>query len=198
MSEKIGVYSLDESFRECISLRLSPGSSPVPWALCSLTATFMGECCGELFPKIDGKGGPLNRDEIAGAVGFVLNELVENAVKFRQHGDVDVIVGLDREDVVCLVSNSILASTVPALRARLYELMQGDPRELLRRQVEANATDVKGGKSAGSGLGYFILMTDHGVRLGWELSPISGSSFNITTMARIPVRNERSDHGDYR
>ena len=196
MSEKIGVYSLDESFRECLSLRLSPGSSPVPWALCSLTATFMGECCGELFTKIDGKGGPLNRDEIAGAVGFVLNELVENAVKFREHGNIDVTVGLEREGVVCLVSNSILTSTVPALRARLYELTQGDPGLLLRRQVEANSMNVKGGKSAGSGLGYFILMNDLGVRLGWELAPISDSSFSITTMARIPVRNERSDHGD--
>jgi hypothetical protein len=196
MSEKIGAYSLDESFRECISLRLSPGSSPVPWALCSLTATFMGECCGELIPKIDGNGGPLNRNEIAGAVDFVLNELVENAVKFRQHGNVDVTVGLEREDVVCLVSNSIMTSTVPALRAKLYELTQGDPGELLRRQVEANTTDVKDGKSAGSGLGYFILMNDHGVRLGWELSPISDSSFSITTMARIPVRNERSVYGN--
>jgi hypothetical protein len=156
----------------------------------------MGECCGELFTKIDGKGGPLNRDEIAGAVGFVLNELVENAVKFREHGNIDVTVGLEREGVVCLVSNSILTSTVPALRARLYELTQGDPGLLLRRQVEANSTNVKGGKGAGSGLGYFILMNDLGVRLGWELAPISDSSFSITTMARIPARNKRSDHGN--
>lgn len=177
----------DGPFRERISLRLSLGSSPAPWALCSLTATFIAECCGELFSKVDGGRGPLGRDAIIGAVGFVLNELVENALKYGQHGDINVTVGLGREDIVCIVSNPIAKSAVPALRARLEELVQGDPGELLRRQVEANTTrDVK---SAESGLGYLLLINDYGVHLGWELSPVSGNIFSV--MARIPLRNEK-------
>lgn len=189
MSEIIGVYSLDDSFSEHLSLTLYPDSFPVRWSLCNLTANFMAEYFGELFPESDTEEKLLSRDEISGAVGYVLNELVENAVKFNQDGDINVTVGLGREDLVCLVSNQIMNHDVPALRSRLIELTQEDPGELLRRQAEANAEDEE---SSGSGLGYLIIMNDYGVSLGWKLDPISSTSFSIKTMARIPILNERS------
>jgi hypothetical protein len=189
MSEIIGVYSLDDSFSEHMSLTLYPDSFPLRWSLCSLTANFMAEYFGELFPESDRENRLLSRDEISGAVGYVLNELVENAVKFNQDGDINVTVGLGREDLVCLVSNQIRNSAVPGLREKLLELTQDDPGELLRRQVEANAEDEE---STGSGLGYLIIMNDYGVSLGWKLDPISPTSFSIKTMARVPILNERS------
>ena len=41
MSEIIGVYSLDDSFSEHMSLTLYPDSFAVRWSLCNLTANFM-------------------------------------------------------------------------------------------------------------------------------------------------------------
>ena len=79
-SETIGVYSLGDSFNEHLSLTLYPDSSPVRWNLCNLTANFMAEYFAELFPETDVEGKLLSRAEISGAIGFVLNELVENAV----------------------------------------------------------------------------------------------------------------------
>lgn len=189
MSEIIGVYSLDDSFSEHMSLTLYPDSFAVRWNLCNLTANFMAEYFGELFPEIDGEERLISRDEVSGAIGYVLNELVENAVKFNQHGDINVTVGIGREDLVCLVSNQITNASVPALREKLNELTQEDPGELLRRQAEANAEDAD---NAGSGLGYLIIMNDYGVSLGWKLDPISVNSFSIKTMARIPILKERS------
>jgi hypothetical protein len=189
MSEIIGVYSLDDSFSEHMSLTLYPDSFAVRWSLCNLTANFMAEYFGELFPEIDGEDRLISRDEVSGAIGYVLNELVENAVKFNQHGDITVTVGIGREDLVCLVSNQITNAAVPSLREKLLELTQEDPGELLRRQAEANAEDAE---NAGSGLGYLIIMNDYGVSLGWKLDPISVNSFSIKTMARIPILNERS------
>jgi hypothetical protein len=189
MSEIIGVYSLDDSFSEHMSLTLYPDSFAVRWSLCNLTANFMAEYFGELFPEIDGEDRLISRDEVSGAIGYVLNELVENAVKFNQYGDITVTVGMGREDLVCLVSNQITNSAVPALREKLLELTQEDPGELLRRQAEANAEDSE---NTGSGLGYLIIMNDYGVSLGWKLDPISVNSFSIKTMARIPILNERS------
>src|SRR5512145_2407227 len=150
MSEIIGVYSLDDSFSEHMSLTLYPDSFAVRWSLCNLTANFMAEYFGELFPDADADERLLSRDEISGAVGYVLNELVENAVKFNLNGDITVTVGLGREDLVCLVSNQIPNASVPALRQKLLELTQEDPGELLRRQAEANFEDAE---SSGSGLG---------------------------------------------
>lgn len=189
MSEIIGVYSLDDSFSEHMSLTLYPDSFPVRWSLCNLTANFMAEYFGELFPDADADERLLSRDEISGAVGYVLNELVENAVKFNLNGDITVTVGLGREDLVCLVSNQIPNPSVPGLRQKLLELTQEDPGELLRRQAEANFEDAE---SSGSGLGYLIIMNDYGVSLGWKLDPITSTSYSIKTMARIPILREGS------
>lgn len=189
MSEIIGVYSLDDSFSEHMSLTLYPDSFPVRWSLCNLTANFMAEYFGELFPDADADERLLSRDEISGAVGYVLNELVENAVKFNLNGDITVTVGLGREDLVCLVSNQIPNASVPKLRQKLLELTQEDPGELLRRQAEANFEDAE---SSGSGLGYLIIMNDYGVSLGWKLDPITSTSYSIKTMARIPILREGS------
>ena len=189
MSEIIGVYSLDDSFSEHMSLTLYPDSFPVRWSLCNLTANFMAEYFGELFPDADADDRLLSREEISGAVGYVLNELVENAVKFNLNGDITVTVGLGREDLVCLVSNQVPNASVPGLRQKLLELTQEDPGELLRRQAEANFEDEQ---SSGSGLGYLIIMNDYGVSLGWKLDPITNSSYSLKTMARIPILNERS------
>lgn len=189
MSEIIGVYSLDDSFSEHMSLTLYPDSFPVRWSLCNLTANFMAEYFGELFPDADADERLLSREEISGAVGYVLNELVENAVKFNLNGDITVTVGLGREDLVCLVSNQIPNASVPKLRQKLLELTQEDPGELLRRQAEANFEDAE---SSGSGLGYLIIMNDYGVSLGWKLDPITSTSYSIKTMARIPILREGS------
>jgi len=189
MSEIIGVYSLDDSFSEHMSLTLYPDSFAVRWSLCNLTANFMAEYFGELFPDSDAEDRLISREEISGAIGYVLNELVENAVKFNQNGDINVTVGIGKEDLVCLVSNQIVNTAVPMLREKLLELTQEEPGELLRRQAEANADDPD---STGSGLGYLIIMNDYGVSLGWKLDPVSANSVCIRTMARLPILKERS------
>lgn len=188
-SETIGVYSLGDSFNEHLSLTLYPDSSPVRWNLCNLTANFMAEYFAELFPETDVEGKLLSRAEISGAIGFVLNELVENAVKFNETGDITVTVGIDREDLVCLISNSVPSSKVAAVKRTLLALTESDPNELLFQRAEANAEDSGDGAS---GLGYLIIMTDYGVSLGWKLDPVTPTSFSVKTMARIPILNERS------
>ena len=189
MSEIIGVFSLDDSFNEHMSLTLYPDSFAVRWSLCNLTANFMAEYFGELFPETDQEERLISREEVSGAVSYILNELVENAVKFNQNGDINVTVGIGREDLVCLVSNQIMSSTIPRLREKLTELATEDPGELLRRQAEENAENAE---SEGSGLGYLIIMNDYGVSLGWKLDSVSPSTVCIKTMARLPILKERA------
>jgi hypothetical protein len=189
MSEIIGVYSLDDSFSEHMSLTLYPDSFAVRWSLCNLTANFMAEYFAELFPEADSDGKLISRAEVSGAVSYVLNELVENAVKFNRSGDINITVGIGKEDLVCLVSNHIANGEVPPLREKLLELSREDPGELLRRQAEANAEDAE---ATGSGLGYLIIMSDYGVSLGWKLDPVSAQNTCIRTMARLPILKERA------
>lgn len=189
MSETIGVYSLGDSFTEHLSLTLYPDSSPVRWNLCNLAANFISQYFAEIFPDNDAEGRLLSKAEISGAIGFVLNELVENAVKFNANGDIALTVGIDREDLVCLISNNIPSSKAAGITRTLLALTQDDPNELLFQRAQANAEDSSEG---GSGLGYLIIMTDYGVSLGWKLDPVSPTNYSIKTMARIPILNERS------
>jgi len=149
----------------------------------------MAEYFGELFPETDQEERLISREEVSGAVSYILNELVENAVKFNQNGDINVTVGIGREDLVCLVSNQIMSSTVPKLREKLTELATEDPGELLRRQAEENAENAD---NEGSGLGYLIIMNDYGVSLGWKLDSVSPNTVCIKTMARLPILKERA------
>lgn len=189
MSELIGVYSLDDTFSEHMSLTMHPDSFPVRWSLCNLTANFMADYFAELFPETDQEERLLSRQEISGAVSYVLNELVENAVKFNQNGDINVTVGIGTEDLVCVVSNQIMGNSAPKLRERLSELANEDPGELLRRQAEANAEDSD---SDSAGLGYLIIMNDYGVTLGWKLDAVSANTVCVRTMARLPILKERA------
>lgn len=188
-NEIIGVYSIGSSFTEHLSLTLYPDSAPVRWSLCNLTANFMSEYFGELFPEADADGNLLSRAEISGTISFVLNELVENAVKFNEAGTITITVGMEREDLICLLSNNIPTDRVEPVRRTLLALTQDTPGELLVQRAETNAGDSGDG---GSGLGYLIIMNDYGVSLGWKLDPISATSHSIKTMARIPILNERS------
>ena len=190
-TEIIGVYSIDSAYTEHLSLTLYPDSSSVRWSLCNLTANFMAEYFGELFPEagVETDTGLINRSEISGTVSFVLNELVENVVKFNESGTITITVGIERDDLICILSNNIPIKKVDSVKRRLMELTQGSPSELLVQRAEKNAGDLGDG---GSGLGYLIIMNDYGVSLGWRLDPITITNCSIKTMARIPMLNERS------
>jgi hypothetical protein len=184
VSEIIGSFSLDSSFDEHLSLTLSPDSFVANWSLCSRTAMFLAERIEPLLPETDYADRRIRREEVSGAVGYILNELVENAVKFNQSGNINVSLGSGREGLICLVSNQITNASVPELREKLREITTGDPEKLLRRRAEENAEDE--GRE-GSGLGYLSIINDYGVSLGWKLDSVSSSTVRIQTMARLPV-----------
>jgi hypothetical protein len=184
VSEIIGSFSLDSSFDEHLSLTLSHDSLVAGWSLCSQTANFLAESFEPLLPETAHEGRRVRREEVSGAVSYILNELLENAVKLNQSGNINVTLGSGREGLICLVSNQITSASVPELREKLLEITTGDPEELLRRRVEENAEDEG---RAGSGLGYLSIINDYGVSLGWKLDSVSSSTVCIQTMARLPV-----------
>lgn len=184
VGETIGSFLLDSSFDEHLSLMLSHDSFVANWSLCSQTANSLAERFESLLPEAHHEGRRTRREELSGAVGYILNELVENAVKFNQSGNINVTLGSGREGLICLVSNQITSASVPELREKLLEITRGDPEKLLRRRAEENAEDEG---RAGSGLGYLSIINDHGVSLGWKLDSVSSSTVCIQTMARLPV-----------
>ena len=126
----------------------------------------------------------MEREELKSAVGYIFNELIENALKYRDQGRIDIRLGFSSEELIFLVTNELRKHIVSEFQEWLEEISREDPKELLFRKVEKNAE--MGGTS--SGLGLLIIMNDYGARLGWKFAESENlDSIIVNTMARLPV-----------
>lgn len=140
-------------------LRLADGPIDLSWHHCGTTSEFLGEFFGLSHAR-----SAQAYDEARHSIGYLVNELLENAVKFRAPGDVVIDSSLEGGRFEVKVVNLISRETAERFAVLLAELTARDPGELLIERIEANAADSS---SNGSGLGLLTLMSDYGARLGW-------------------------------
>lgn len=149
------------------------------WAHCSSTADFLAEIFGGMVRR---GGGDIT--EARHSIAYLANELLENAVKFRAPGDVEVEAALAGDGFSIWLANAVTEETAGRFRALLEEIVAGDPGELLIARIEANASDEGDG---GSGLGILTLMNDYGVRLGWSFEPAADGNLRLETLAFVAL-----------
>src|SRR5688572_29817692 len=96
-----------------VTLVFYPADFQVRWSQCSATADFFAE----YFAAVPAcrPADEAARAEFVGTVSYIVNELVENAVKFSIGERVEITVGVDDGELVALVANQILAATVDVL-----------------------------------------------------------------------------------
>lgn len=145
---------------EANRLRLADGPLELSWHHCSTTSDFMGDFFANLARRSQA-----DYNEARHGIGYLLNELLENAVKFRAPGDITVEATLDASNFEVRVSNFIEEETARRFQGLLQDIVSRDAGELLIEKIEQNAADPS---SSGSGLGLLTLMNDYGVRLGWK------------------------------
>jgi hypothetical protein len=182
--EDIGTYTEGE-LAALVEVELFPSNFAVRWDLCGATSDFFAAYFARL-PECG--GAPEANRGVEGAISYVLNEVIENAVKFQAGGTIQVRVGLDvdGDELVFVVTNLITEGAAQALRPRLEQLVAGDAQELLLQRVEENAANPEVGAS---GLGFLTMITDYEARLGWRLRPAADRRdlLLLHTMARLPV-----------
>src|SRR5262249_8728899 len=139
-SKIIGDY--DDNFSgqgNTISVSLFPESCKIRWSQCSALADFLaGYFDSALATSTENAEW---RREMMGTIAYIMNELIENAVKFSQHGKIETIMSFLGDEVVVVVQNSIKTSSVATFEAVLDEIMCGNPSSILVRKVEQNASD---------------------------------------------------------
>jgi len=186
MNESIGDFRELTRGGARVSLVFYAGGFPVRWSQCSATAEYFAEYFADVHARrCDDESA---RNEFIGTLSYIVNELVENAVKFSMGETVEVTVCIEGEELVALVTNEILAVTVDGLVERFRGLVVGDPQDMLIARVEANAVNPD---SAVSGLGFLTMMADYGATLGWHFGAVQGNPDNVLlkTMARLQMRN---------
>lgn len=162
-------------------IRVCDGPIDLNWNHCGITAEFLGE-----FFALGCAKSEQAYNEVRHSIGYLVNELLENAVKFRHPGDILIHSSLDTGRFELKVSNLIDAKTATKFQLMLTDVTSRDPGELLIERIEENAADSS---SSGSGLGLLTLMNDYGARLGWkfhnfgENEPIQLETFAVLDMA---------------
>ncbi|CAN7463841.1 ATP-binding protein [Rhizobium sp. LjRoot30] len=159
-------------------LQLAEGPIDLNWHHCSVTSEFLGE-----FFALRCGAKNLDYNEARHSIGYLVNELLENAIKFRAPGDIVIETTLQENHFEIKVTNLINVETSNRFQPLLAELTSRDPGDLLIERIEANAEDAF---SSGSGLGLLTLMSDYGARLGWRFSPVAeGNNIRLETFAAL-------------
>ncbi|MGO4832693.1 ATP-binding protein [Rhizobiaceae sp. 2RAB30] len=181
MLESIGNTELKNGAAAVSSrLRLADGPIDLSWHHCSTTSEFLGE-----FFALRRKASGDDYNEARHSIGYLVNELLENAVKFRAPGDIVIESSLEDGRFELKVTNLVPVETAARFNALLVELTSRDPGDLLIERIEANAADVE---SSGSGLGLLTLMSDYGARLGWTFhTTADAGTVRLTTFAALDI-----------
>ena len=167
---------------EAFSLKLviSDGPLGVSWQHASETCEFLGD----VFALRHARNGA-DYNDARHSIIYLVNELLENAIKFRVPGTIRVECSLHEGNFELTVRNETSAEVATRFQTLIEELISRDPGELLIERIEANAADEN---SSGSGLGLLTLMNDYGARLGWDFrTSTSGAAVTLSTHAALTL-----------
>lgn len=177
--------------QEYLILGFSPSSIPLKqrWRNNGLSADFIADYFTTFFSGGETSSNGTNiKAEVKGAVSFVANELLENAMKFSDETTqypVTIQLHLDSNTMVFVVTNSINPAQVDKFQAFIQELITSDPDELYIRRLEGNAFENEGE----SGLGLLTMVNDYQAKLGWKFETLQTESeaIAVTTMVQLTI-----------
>ena len=187
-----------ESFppaQDALELSFTPNSLPIKkrWRSNRLWANFMADYFSNFLPVDENDPAQKRRiKETKGAVSYVANELLENAIKFNNQGtNFKIKFGIyfiEEADLtaVLFATNSVSAEGLDKLQKFIQELLCSDPEKLYVQQIEKSAEEENSGAS---GLGFLTMINDYSAKLGWKFEIVQKDPkmIAVTTMVLVPV-----------
>ncbi|MEG4091615.1 DUF6272 family protein [Microcoleus sp. Pol12B4] len=178
---------------DSLELTFTPSSRPIKqrWRNNRLSAHFVADYLSSFLPVDEEDASSEKRiKESKGAVSYVANELLENAIKFNNddtHYKVRFgihFIGETEVTAVIFASNSVTSEGASKLKEFIEEIMASDPNELYLQQLEKNAES----ESDTSGLGLLTMINDYSAKIGWKFQPRPDSdTIILTTVVQIRV-----------
>ena len=194
MREALINYGERASECEYLTLAFSPISAPLRsrWRNNGLSADFLADYVTTFLPTKEGVPALESRQkELKHSVGYIANELLENAMKYHQ-ADVEIPIRIHLElasdHITVSVSNGVSVVQAERYKAFVEHLNQGEAADLLLKQQEESA---RSSESAISSLGLLTMITDYDAQLDWrfDLHPTQSESMIVTTSAVLTVKN---------
>lgn len=180
---------------DSLELTFTPCSRPIKqrWRNNRLSAYFVADYLSSFLPIDEQDASSEKRlKQSKGAVSYIANELLENAIKFTdEDSNYKVKFGIHfvvETEVIAVVfaTNFASSETANKLQEFIKELLScEDPSELYLQQIEKNAET----ESETSGLGLLTMINDYSAKIGWKFETLSDDSGTIavTTVAQIVV-----------
>jgi hypothetical protein len=191
MTQTFGKFiERQEEYGEYLKIGFSPTSIPLQqrWRNNGLSADFLADYLWTFFYGEDGAS-TQRQAEIKGAVSYIANELLENAMKFSyapsQHA-ISLTMYLEADAISLYVTNSVDPKSLVAFQQCIQRLLTEDPHDLYLEQLTGNAEAENDGAC---GLGILTMLNDYGATIAWQFAPRVPETevMAVTTMVRVPV-----------
>lgn len=185
MTEVVGEFT-EAAGASGDGLTLSFSASALPlkhrWRNNGLSADFLADYVTTFFPREEGDpASQARQDDIRGAVNYVANELLENAMKYSDASPTTITLVLAEDAIVFTETNIASAAHAAAFRGFVRELADSDPSEMYMRQLERSA------ETGGSGLGLLTMVNDYGAKLAWQFQDLGDGATRVTTQVRLEI-----------
>jgi len=192
MIQTFGNFIEPTPSQEYLIIGFSPSSIPLKqrWRNNGLSADFLADYLTTFFPGNQDDSSTLTRQaEIKGAVSYIANELLENAMKFNDENSyypIDIKLLLEKDGLIFSVANSIPPRSIDRFQAYIQKLLVSDPSEMYIDQLENNAADDN---CSGSGLGLLTILNDYSAKMGWKFETVQKDPevIAVTTMVQLTV-----------
>jgi hypothetical protein len=171
-----------------ISFAPSSVSLQQRWRNNGLSADFVADYLSTFFSVDEDNPDTLNRQcNLKGAVSYIANELLENAMKFHEESSIIPItfgIHLLGETVILFSTNCLKKNRLNRLKKAINELLSEDLETLYIEKLEVLAEE---NNMTDSGLGLLTIIHDYGAEIGWKLETIDDLSdiIKLTTMVQI-------------
>jgi hypothetical protein len=179
---------------DSLELTFTPSSRPIQqrWRNNLLSAHFVADYLSSFLP-VDAQDASTEKriKQSKGAVSYVANELLENAIKFnKDDANYKVkfgihFIGETEVTAVIFASNSVYPEEANKFQEFINQMLASDPNELYLQQLEKNAES----ESETSGLGLLTMINDYSAKIGWKFEPRPDSpeTIAVTTVVQITV-----------
>ena len=176
------------SCEEYLTLHFSPTSVARKrrWSNYGMSADFLGDYFAAFFPGDTVRDSPISqKDTVKGAVSYVANELLENAVKYSDESvnlPVSISLYLYDQLIILRVISYANLFTVEKYQRFIEDVLSSDLDEFYCRQLEQTALGC-----GGSNMGLLTMMYDYSARFGWKFQPLETTPevFEVNVLARL-------------
>jgi len=159
------------------------------WKNKNRSADFLADYFANFFPgDEEAPKQTATQGEMRSAIGYIANELLENAIKFNHDPacHMGIQLHLFNSSLVFVSTNSMAPEDVEPFQVSIRKLLAGDPGEMYLERLESNALS----DGEGSGLGLLTMLHDYGAVLGWRFQAGHGPGGqpSVVLSTRVELR----------